>query len=523
MPSILGIVASGFFEVASGITFASKSVTTGTSASSWSITQASFSNPILAGDYLVLFERYTIDYKSGNYPTTVPDGWFRQQLTGAFIGEGSTNTIMRLSTRVASASESTYTASSIVADSWTAGVFVLRSAYKHDASSIGLFTETTSATSTTVAAAGNADAILYFMSDGNSATTTLTAPSGMTEMHRETGARNVYAGFQVVSGAASYTKTGTLSSAESGLVAAMAINNTVATIPAAPTAVNHTHYTSGIVLASFTAGSTNGGDLVEYQYKLDSGSYASITPAMYSTYGYSWLDARFGISGLTNRQVYSLEVRAVNAAGNGTASTAINISPGAYVRATSEVRVTGGTAISVNKPSGTVNGDIMVMFFATNGTGTITPPSGWTNRASLTNGNRKYHVYTRTAASEGSNYSFSFTTTTFTSAIIYSVANATAYDSIQTATATAASTIDVPTITPTGNGSLWIGGFYTAATTSPYPDLHADFTNPNFSTSFSNERHCSGYIHLANQDATGTRTTTGTTFGTGWATSVIIK
>lgn len=521
MPSILGIVSSGFLEVASGITFASKSVATGTGAS-WSLTQASFSNPILAGDYLVLFERYTIDYKSGNYPSNTPDGFLLRQFTSSSMNEGSTNTYMRLSTRVASASEPTYTASGIAtADSWTAGVFVLRSAYKHDASSVATFSSTTA--SRTVAAAGNADAILYFMSDGNSATTTLTPPSGMTEMHRETGARNVYAGFEVVSGAASYTKTGTLSSTESGLVAAMAINNTVATAPAAPTAVKHTHYTSGIVLASFTAGATNNGDLAEYQYKLDSGSYASITPAMYSTYGYSWLDARFGISGLTNRQVYSLEVRAVNAAGNGTASTAVDISPGAYVRATSDARVTGGTSISIDKPSGTTNGDIMVMFFATDGTGTITAPSGWTNRASLTSGSRKYHVYTRTAASEGSSYSFSFTTTSFTSAIIYSVANATAYDSIQTATATAASTINVPTITPTGNGSLWIGGFYTAASGTPYPTLHADFTDPNFSTSLASERHRSGYIFLANQNATGTRTTTGTTFGTGFATSVIIK
>jgi hypothetical protein len=525
VPSILGIVASGFLEVASGITFASKSVTTGTSDSPWSITQASFSNPILAGDYLVLFERYTIDYKSGNYPTAVPDGWVRQQVNGSAIGEGSTTTIMRLCTRVASASESTYTSPSGLsyADSWTAGVFVLRSAYKHDASSTAVFVLTTSATSTAVAAAGNADAILYFMSDGNSATTTLTAPSGMTEMHRETGARNVYAGFQVASGAASYTKTGTLSSAESGLVAAMAINNTVATVPDAPTSVKHAHFTSGIVLPSFTAGSTNGGDLVEYQYKLDSGAWTSITPAMYSSYGYSWLDARFGITGLTNRQVYSLQLRGVNGAGNGTASTAVDVSPGAYVRSYADSRVTGGTSITINKPSGTVDGDIMVMFFATNGTGTITPPSGWTNRASLSNGNRKYHVYTRTAASEGSTYTFSFTTTTYTSAIIYSVANATAYDSIQTATATAASTINVPTITPTGNGSLWIGGFYTAASGTPYPELHADFFDPNFATSFSNERHRSGYISLANQNATGTRTTTGSNFGTGWATSVIIK
>jgi len=523
VPSALGIVASGFLEVASGITFASKSVVTGTTASSWSITQASFSAPILAGDYLVLFERYTIDYKSGGYPTTTPDGWFRQQITSDNMGEGSTTTIIRLSTRVASASEPTYTASGIdYAASWTAGVFVLRGAYKHDASSVASFYSTTTA-SRTVAAAGNADAILYFMADGNSATTTLTPPSGMTEMHRETGARNVYAGFEVVSGAASYTRTGTLSSSESGLVAAMAINNTVATVPDAPTAVKGNHFTSGTLLTAFTAGSTNGGDLVEYQYKLDSGAFTSITPAMYSSSGYSWLDSRFKLTGLTDRQVYSLQVRGVNAAGNGTASTAVDVSPGAYVRSYSDARVTGGTGITVNKPLGTVNGDIMVMFFATNGTGTITPPSGWTNRASLSNGNRKYHVYTRTAASEGSTYSFSFTSTSFTSAIIYSVANATAYDSIATATATAASTIDVPTITPTGNGSLWIGGFYTTASGTPYPDLHADFTNPNFGTSLSSERHRSGYISLANQNATGTRTTTGTTFGTGWATSVIIK
>lgn len=521
MPSILGIVSSGFFEVASGITFASKSVATGTSGGSYSITQASFSAPILAGDYLILFERYTVDFKSGGLPS-LPNNFTLQQTLADSMGEGSTTTLMRLSTRVALASESTYTASGIFADTWTVGVFVLRNAFKHDASSAAAFASATTA-SRTVAAAGSADAILYFLADGNSATTTLTPPAGMTEMHRQTGARNVYAGFEVVSGAASYTKTSTLSSAESGLVAAMAINNTVATVPDAPTAVKHTHFTSGIVLASFTAGSTNGGDLAEYQYKLDSGSYASITPAMYSDAGYTYLGPQFIIAGLTNRQVYSLQVRAVNAAGIGTASTAVDISPGAFVRSTSDARVTAGAGITISKPSGTVNGDIMVMYFALNGTGTITPPSGWTTQTTLTSGTRRYLVLTRTAASEGSAYSFSFTTTTFASAIIYSIANATAFDSITTASATSAATINVPTITPTGNGSLYIGGFYTIATGLPSPDLHADFTNPNFATSFGYERHRSGYIHLANQNATGTRTTTGTTFGTGFATSVIIK
>jgi hypothetical protein len=520
---ILGITASGRVSTVSGATLISSASVNG-SGSSWSITQASFTPSIQAGDYLVLFERISIDPKSGDYGTVTPAGWTRQQITSNDFGEGFVN-VVRLSTRVATSSEPTYANGSSIsnATSWEVDVLVFRNVYKHDASSIATFSS--AAPASTVVASGSADAVLYFMTDGPLVTTTLTAPVGMTEAYRVSGARNTFIGYQVVSGAASYTKTGSLTASENGIVGSIALNNTVPTVPSAPTNIKGNHYTSGILLAAFTAGSTNGGDISEYQYKLDAGAWTSISPAMYSTYGYSWLDTRFGIAGLTDRQVYSLQLRGVNAAGDGTASTAVDVSPGAYVRSYADARVTAGNAsITVDKPSGTVNGDIMVMFFATNGTGTITPPSGWTNRTSLTNGNYKYHVYTKTAASEGASYTFTFTSTiTTTSAIIYSVANATAYDSIQTATATAASTINVPTITPTGNGSLWIGGFYTAASGTPYPDLHADFINPSFTTSSGNERHVSGYIYLGNQDATGTRTTTGTTFGTGWATSVIIK
>lgn len=73
---------------------------------------------------------------------------------------------------------------------------------------------------------------------------------------------------------------------------------------------------------------------------------------------------------------------------------------------------TGGTSLTVNKPSSVVDGDVMVaaITIASN-TITVTAPSGWTLRNTQTQGSAsvsKLLTYYKVASSEGANYTWSF-------------------------------------------------------------------------------------------------------------------
>lgn len=71
---------------------------------------------------------------------------------------------------------------------------------------------------------------------------------------------------------------------------------------------------------------------------------------------------------------------------------------------------TGASAV-VTKPSGTVNGDLLVAYaVGTNARTNITAPAGWTNSYSLTvvAGSVEGAIYTKTAASEGASWTWTW-------------------------------------------------------------------------------------------------------------------
>lgn len=130
----------------------------------------------------------------------------------------------------------------------------------------------------------------------------------------------------------------------------------------------------------------------------------------------------------------------------------------AYVRASASASaVTGGSgAITITKPTGTIDGDLMVCVIGADVPATITEPGGWTQVASGgTTGSIK--VYKKVAASEGASYAFTVTDGVAGNGIIMSLTGAQtgAFDVDPTfGTGNAINPI-APTITPTAADSLF--------------------------------------------------------------------
>ena len=119
-----------------------------------------------------------------------------------------------------------------------------------------------------------------------------------------------------------------------------------------------------------------------------------------------------------------------------------------------------GTTVVVNKPTGTVDGDLMVALIANGVNGsTITGPAGWTVREAKTTF-RNFTVLTKVAASEGGNYTFTVSAggAQALGGVIASYSGATGYDvSAQGAQATS-TTHDAPSVTAAGAGEMLICG-----------------------------------------------------------------
>lgn len=68
-----------------------------------------------------------------------------------------------------------------------------------------------------------------------------------------------------------------------------------------------------------------------------------------------------------------------------------------------------GSSLSINKPSGTADGDLMIIFHANFGGtyGALSPPAGWSTLTGLDHGINDGHfkVYTKAASGEGASYS----------------------------------------------------------------------------------------------------------------------
>ena len=96
----------------------------------------------------------------------------------------------------------------------------------------------------------------------------------------------------------------------------------IAQAPAAPTITSITAGNASVSV-SFTAGATNGSAITNYKYSINNGSsFTALSPTGTSS--------PLTISGLTNGTAYSIIIRAVSAAGDGSISNMISATPSSF-------------------------------------------------------------------------------------------------------------------------------------------------------------------------------------------------
>jgi hypothetical protein len=147
-------------------------------------------------------------------------------------------------------------------------------------------------------------------------------------------------------------------------VASNTISTTPASTPDAPTITSITGG-NGSASVAFIANETNGAAISGYKYSIDSAAWVAVATTN-----------PIALSGLTNSQTYSIRILAVNAKGDGSASTAMSVTPAAAPGAPSVSSVTAGNnSLSVNFSAGASNGSAIKNYKYSTDNGT-----SWTMR-----------------------------------------------------------------------------------------------------------------------------------------------
>lgn len=184
-----------------------------------------------------------------------------------------------------------------------------------------------------------------------------------------------------------------------------------------------------------------------------------------------------------------------------------------YVNVASTQNASSSTSITINKPTDTVDGDLMIMFVggAFSGSQTWTFPSGWTAALSGSSiSGPALSIAYKVASSEGTNYTTTGTNNNRYSGHIVTYRNA-AYDVVSTRS----TTLVAPSVTVSANNSLIIAAYMTnTGTVNTNKDqiptgmtlsyFDNDGTTPNYMT-------C---VESRNSGATGTRTAGSPSSGT---------
>jgi titin len=135
-----------------------------------------------------------------------------------------------------------------------------------------------------------------------------------------------------------------------------------ATAPDAPTTLAATPG-DGSASIAFTPGADGGASITNYKYQLDGGSWVALSPTDTTS--------PVTIPGLTNGTSYSVKLQAVNSVGDGTASSAVLVTPRAVPAApTSLVATPGNNSVSVEFTAGASNGSTISNYeYELNGSG----------------------------------------------------------------------------------------------------------------------------------------------------------
>lgn len=138
------------------------------------------------------------------------------------------------------------------------------------------------------------------------------------------------------------------------------------TTPAAPTLDSVTPGNGQLVL-NFSAGATNGSPITDYKYALNSGTYVSAGTT----------SSPIIVTGLTNGVSYSVQLRAVNAAGDGAESNAISGTPAAPSTPTISVTTLSLAQFTAAYGTASYGGSFDVSGTALTNNITISAPTGF--------------------------------------------------------------------------------------------------------------------------------------------------
>ena len=168
------------------------------------------------------------------------------------------------------------------------------------------------------------------------------------------------------------------------------------------------------------------------------------------------------------------QLQAVDQLGNASTPAQLSVKRGIALRSATGATVTSGTSITLNKPSGTASGDVLIAAIEISGTTTVAAPSGWALIRSTSSGSALTQAtYVHPAgASEPSSYQWQFSSSRLASGIVaaYVGVNGTTPVDVSSGGSSSGSTsIVAPSLTTTTAGDLLIGAFGGAGNASVTP------------------------------------------------------
>ena len=175
----------------------------------------------------------------------------------------------------------------------------------------------------------------------------------------------------------------------------------------------------------------------------------------------------------------------------------------------------GVDSVTITKPSGTVDGDVMIALI--NSDAAVATLSGWT--LILTS---KGYIFRKVASSEGSNYTFVASGASITTGVILTLVGVDTTTPIETSATSSDSTTPytAPTITTTTNGCVILAGVFISNATLFTPP--AGFIEI-FDGLVTNQAATAAYIYKQTAGATGTYDFIGTNTATGGTFTLALK
>lgn len=320
----------------------------------------------------------------------------------------------------------------------------------------------TSATVTAPSGIQNGDLLvaLVFVTGGG-ASTVVTPPTGFNVQSRQNSSATVFCFATKVaaseSGNYTFAVSGT-SSNTSAIVLVYRNATSVNTVGALAIAASNT-----VAAASITP--TYNGTLVAAYVRNGSGSVTATTPPAGMTLRGSYLTANpvFEVYDQAAQTATATGTKSIAFNGPGTPETAgillqVTNEPSVapeFVASASQQNTSTGASLVINKPSGTVEGDLMVAFMmgGSTATQTWTAPAGWTEVLDQGAKPNTAIAYKVAGASEGASYTFTASASNNTQTGCILTYRYAAYDTIGTLV-TAANPLVLTSISPTLSQSI---------------------------------------------------------------------